>query len=85
MFGGEEQEITLRFDSTMIDDVFDKFGEDVNIDKMDENTYRLRVPIQVSKTFFAWVVGTQGKMKILSPQPVCEQFNAFVNKIKEAY
>lgn len=85
MFGGEEQEITLRFDSTMIDDVFDKFGEDVNIDKMDENTYRLRVPIQVSKTFFAWVVGTQGKMRILSPQPVCEQFNEFVAKIKEAY
>ena len=58
MFGGEEQEITLRFDSTMIDDVFDKFGEDVNIDKMDENTYRLRVPIQVSKTFFSFFVGT---------------------------
>lgn len=85
MFGGDEQEVALQFDSTMLDDVFDKFGEDVNIIKVDDNTYRLKVPIQVSKTFFAWVVGTQGKMRILSPQTVNEQFNAFVAKIKEEY
>lgn len=85
MFGGEEQEVDLQFDSTMLDDVFDKFGEEVNIVKVDDTTYRLKVPIQVSKTFFAWVVGTQGKMRILSPQAVCEQFNEFVTKIKEEY
>lgn len=85
MFGGEEQNVDLQFDSAMLDDVFDKFGEDVNIVKVDDTTYRLKVPIQVSKTFFAWVVGTQGKMRILSPQAVCEQFNEFVTKIKEKY
>lgn len=85
MFGGEEQEIDLQFDSAMLDDVFDKFGEDVNIVKVDKNTYRLKVPIQVSKPFFAWVAGTQGKMRILAPQTVCDQFNAFVAKIKEEY
>ena len=85
MFGGEEQEVDLQFDSEMLDDVFDKFGEEVNIVKVDDNTYRLKVPIQVSKTFFAWVVGTQGKMRILAPQTVCDQFNAFVAKIKEEY
>ncbi len=85
MFGGEEQNVELQFDSAMLDDVFDKFGEEVNIVKMDENIYRLKVPIQVSKTFFAWVVGTQGKMTIIAPQTVCEQFNTFVKKIKEVY
>ena len=85
MFGGDEQEIDFQFDSDMLDNVFDKFGEEVNIVKVDNNTYRLKVPIQVSKTFFAWVVGTQGKMRILAPQTVCEQFNAFVTKIKEEY
>ncbi|MDE7439100.1 MAG: WYL domain-containing protein [Clostridia bacterium] len=85
MFGGEEQEVGLLFDSAMLDDVFDKFGEEVNIVKVDDVTYQLKVPIQVSKTFFAWVVGTQGKMKILAPQTVCEQFNEFVGKIKEEY
>lgn len=77
--------VELRFDCAMLDDVFDKFGEDVDVVKIDDNTYRVKVPIQVSKTFFAWVVGTQGKMRILSPQSVCEQFGAFVAKIKEEY
>jgi len=85
MFGGEEQEIELQFNADMLDDVYDKFGEDVTIVKIDNDTYRVKVPIQVSKTFFAWVVGTQGKMRILSPQTACEQFNAFVTKIKEEY
>lgn len=85
MFGGDEQEIELQFNSDMLDDVFDRFGEEVNIIKVDDETYRMKVPIQVSKTFFAWVVGTQGKMRILSPQSVCEQFNMFVTKIKEEY
>ncbi len=85
MFGGEEQEVVLQFDSDMLDEVFDKFGEEVNIVKVDDTTYRLKVPIQVSKTFFAWVVGTQGKMRILAPQTVCDQFKKFVTKIKEEY
>lgn len=85
MFGGDEQEVELQFCSTMLDDIFDKFGEELHIVKVDDNTYRVKVIIQISKTFFAWVVGTQGKMSILSPPPVCEQFNAFVKKIKEAY
>ncbi len=85
MFGGEEQEVDLQFDSAMLDDVFDKFGEEVNIVKVSDSTYRLKVPIQISKTFFAWVVGTQGKMRILAPQVVCDQFNEFVAKIKEEY
>lgn len=85
MFGGDEQEVELQFCSTMLDDIFDKFGEELHIVKVDDNTYRVKVIIQISKTFFAWVVGTQGKMSILSPPPVCEQFNAFVAKIKENY
>lgn len=85
MFGGEEQKVDLQFDSEMLDDVFDKFGEEVNIVKVDDATYQLKFPIQVSKTFYAWVVGTQGKMRILAPHTVCEQFNAFVSKIKEKY
>lgn len=85
MFNGITQEVELEFDSAMLDDVFDKFGEEVVIVKIADDTYRVKVPIQVSKTFFAWVVGTQGKMRILAPQTVCEQFNEFVTKIKEEY
>ena len=85
MYGGEEQEVSLQFDTLMLDDIFDKFGENVNILKVDEDTYQIKMPIQVSKTFFSWVVGSQGKVKIKSPQKVCGMFENFVKKIKETY
>ncbi len=85
MFGGKEEQVELHFNSDMIDEIFDKFGEDVNIIKISEDTYCVNIYVQISKTFFAWVVGTQGKMKIVSPQNVCEKFKDFVKKIKEEY
>ncbi len=84
MFGGEVQNVELQFNSEMLDDIYDKFGEDIEI-KAIEDIYRICVPIQVSPTFFAWVVGSRGKVRIISPQTVCEQFNEFVKTIKEEY
>lgn len=85
MYGGKLEQVRLRFTKALINEMLDKFGEETKIDKFDEDTYGASVPVQVSKTFFAWVVGTQGEMKILSPQAVCEQFDEFVAKIKERY
>mgnify|MGYP001034473605 CR=1 FL=1 len=84
MFGGEVKDVEMQFHPEMLDDIYDKFGEDIDI-KAIGNTYRICVPIQVSPTFFAWVVGSRGKVRIISPQMVSEQFTEFVNTIKEEY
>lgn len=85
MFGGRLERVRLQFTESLINEMLDKFGEETKIEKVDKNTYYAEVSVQVSKTFFAWIVGTQGKMRILSPQTVSEQFNEFVAKIKEEY
>lgn len=85
MFGGEVQKVEIQFSAGMIDDIYDKFGEGIYIKKHDENDYRAVVPIQVSKVFYSWVVGSQGKVHILSPHKVKEEFNEFVKKVKEEY
>lgn len=84
MFGGEIHNVELEFLPNMLDEIYDKFGEDISIRHRDE-CFRVAVPVQVSKTFFAWVVGSQGKIKIISPVSVKEQFVEFINKIKEEY
>ena len=43
MFGGDEQEIELQFNATMLDDIFDKFGEEIHIVKVDKDTFRVKV------------------------------------------
>ena len=61
------------------------YGDDIRIRKIDDNTYTVDVAVQVSKTFFAWIVGTQGKVKIKAPEKVVTEFSDFVAKIKEVY
>lgn len=85
MFGGESQNVTLLFTANILSDMFDRFGDDIRIKKADEETYSVDVTVQISKTFFAWIVGTQGKVKIKSPRKVIDEFNEFVAKIKEEY
>ena len=65
--------------------MFDRFGDDIRIKKADEETYSVDVTVQISKTFFAWIVGTQGKVKIKAPEKVVTEFSDFVAKIKEVY
>ena len=84
MYSGDRQNVTLKITADTIEDVLDKFGEDVNIKKTDED-YFVNVSIQVSKKFFAWVLGSQGKIKIQSPQKVEQEFYEFFEKIKSEY
>ncbi|MBR0189875.1 MAG: WYL domain-containing protein [Clostridia bacterium] len=85
MFGGELQRVTLTFTHDILSDMFDKFGSDIRIHKKTDDTYSVTVNVQVSKPLFVWIIGTQGKVRIKSPCNVLEQFNAFVEKIKETY
>ena len=85
MFGGELCNVTLLFEPSILSDMFDRFGDDIRIRKVDDNAYSVDVSVQVSKTLFAWIVGTQGKVKIRSPRKVLDEFNNFVAKIKEEY
>lgn len=70
------------FTANVLSDMFDRFGDDIRIKKVDGETYSVDVTVQISKTFFAWLVGTQGKVKIKSPQKVIDESNAFVAKIR---
>ena len=85
MFGGDSQSVTLKFTANILSDMFDRFGDDIRIKKIAEDVFSVNVVVQTSKTFFAWVVETQGKVKIKLPQKAVDEFNAFVSKIKEAY
>lgn len=85
MFGGELERVDLSFTSEMVEDIFDRFGEDLHISQRTDGEYRVSVDVQVSKTFFLWIIGSMGKVKILSPCSVREKFTDFFNSIKESY
>ena len=69
----------------MLDDIYDKFGEDIKIQMTSDDSFKCNVEIQISPTFFSWLAGTRGKVKILTPNTVREQFEDFVKEISKAY
>lgn len=85
MFAGETKRVTLQFTKCMLSDIYDRFGDDVKVRKADDDTYLTDITVQVSKTLFTWVVGTQGNVQIKFPRKVVDDFNDFVAKIKEVY
>lgn len=85
MYGGKPESVELSFPEDLLDEIYDKFGEQTQIYKADENVYRTIVPVQISRTFFTWVIGTCGRLQILSPNSVIKQFTGFVQKIKDSY
>ena len=81
MFGGDTKKVSLLCDNSVINAILDRFGEDVNIRKNNNDTFVVSVSVNVSPTFFAWVFTFGGKIKIASPESVSEEFTEVAKKM----
>ena len=87
MYGGEPQRITLQFTNdknSMANIVFDRFGRDQVLIPAPSG-FIVTVEVVPSPQFFAWLTGLGPSVKILSPQPVAEQFRAHLQSVLSAY
>ncbi len=85
MFGGEETEVAIRFQNSLADVVFDRFGTEVPITEKGEDTFVCRVKVAVSNQFLAWVLSFGNRAKILSPCEVSEKLQELVEQVRENY
>ena len=85
MFGGEDEAVKLQFDNTLVNVVFDRFGKDITIEKVDENSFAVRINVAVSSTFLAWVFQFGNKVKILSPECVVKRYRENLQEIMNQY
>lgn len=85
MFGGEETDVSVEFDNSLVGVVFDRFGSDIPIDKKDENRFICRVKVAVSPHFLSWIMSFGKKAKIISPDYVVEEMYQLARDITEIY
>lgn len=74
MFSGHESEIELLCDADVMFGILDKFGTKVQTEKVDEGHFKATVTADISPTFFGWVLGYGGKIKIISPKNVVDDY-----------
>lgn len=85
MFGGEETEVSIKFENELVGVVFDRFGTDVRIIKADEEHFICTVKVAVSPHFLSWIFSFGKRAKILSPDYVVEDMYALIREAYENY
>ena len=85
MFGGEETEVSIKFENDLVGVVFDRFGTDVRIVKADEDHFICTVKVAVSPHFLSWIVSFGRRAKIMSPDCVVDEMYALIRESLENY
>ncbi len=76
--------VHLSFDRQLIGTMLDRFGADVPVEPMDDETYALFAPVCVSPPFFGWVFQFGGRVRILAPDDVREQMLLMLEAYRKA-
>lgn len=85
MFGGEETDVSIRFDNDLVGVIYDRFGMDIPIIKIDEKHFECSVRVAVSPHFLSWIISFGDKARIISPQNVIDELYTLVKNVKNNY
>jgi len=80
MFDGEEVRVKLECRNELMKYVIDRFGESVKTETTGEETFICYTNVRLSQTFYGWVFGFRGKIRILEPT---EAVNEMKEMVKE--
>ncbi len=85
MFSGEEILVTLRFENSLINVAFDRFGMDITPYKDGEEHFIIKIKISVSQQFFGWIASLGGRASIVSPENVKRDFVSMIDNIAKSH
>ena len=83
MLNGKTCRITLLCESTLMNSIIDRFGEDVSTQVVDESHFSVEVTVNLSSNFYGWVFASGGKMKITAPQEAADGFQRMLESFSE--
>lgn len=79
MMNGETCEVELLCENKLMSSIIDKFGDDVKTEIVDETHFKVIVDVDLSGNFFGWVFASKGKMQIITPERVKDEFQRIVD------
>lgn len=85
MFGGEEEEIRLVCKNELAGVMIDRFGKEVSLHPVDDESFTVRARVSVSRQFFGWLFALGDKVRIESPPWVVGKFRDQMKAVNEVY
>lgn len=81
MFDTDESvDVQLLCHSSVMKYLIDNFGTDFRSKIVDDDHFTADVNVCTSTTFYRWVFGFNGKIRILGPQPVVSEYREMLQK-----
>lgn len=85
MFGGETEEVTFESSISVLDAIYDKFGDGIDIRSKGDDKIEFSVEVQISNPFLAWVCGFGETLKVTAPQSVVERIKEHIQQALKNY
>ncbi len=85
MFKGEEVEVKFKANQTLLDHLFDKFGDKVKFNRINDEELVFSAKVQISPMFFGWCCSFGNKLQVLEPIEIREQLIDSINNLSKIY
>ena len=85
MFAGETQKVTFLMYKSLIDVIFDMFGDNVKLRECDDEFIRFSADVQVSPVFLGWCCSFGNQLKVIAPEVVVEELEKYTEELYKNY
>lgn len=85
MYDGKEEYVNLVCENSFAGVIIDRFGKDVMIHPVDNEHFKVRVNVAVSKQFYAWVLALGKGVEVVGPDYVVEEIKEMINGLSKQY
>ena len=81
MFGSDEEtEVELLCETGMMNGIVDQFGTNVKTEEVDKDHFKATVTVCPSPTFYRWIFGWNGGIRILGPKRIKDEYREMLIK-----
>lgn len=83
MYAGESVNAVLQFENELIGTIQDKFGENTPMLRINSGQCLATVPVQAGSAFWGWLFKYAGKMQLLSPIELVNEYRNLARLVAE--
>jgi len=84
-FRGQKEEISFEADVSVLDAVYDRFGDSVRVMNYGNNKALCKVEVQIGRPLITWFIGFGSALKVKSPQSVIDQIVELIDESTKNY
>lgn len=85
MFGGQTDDVKLRCSNSMLEQVNDRFGENIFITNVTDGHFDFTVEAAVSEGLVTWIMNYSDKIEVLKPSNLRDMIATRAKKILDIY